>query len=67
MTHLKNFLLFWYDFIVGDDWVVAAGVVVTLFISSTLAHRDVSAWWLMPAAVVVILSVSLWRETRRSR
>ena len=26
MNFIKRFLAFWYDFIVGDDWVVAAGV-----------------------------------------
>jgi len=30
MTYLKHFVRFWYDFIVGDDWIVAAGVVVAL-------------------------------------
>ena len=24
MTYVKHFVLFWYDFIVGDDWLVAA-------------------------------------------
>ena len=67
MTVLKNFLLFWYDFIVGDDWIVAAGVVLTLALSTALARRDLNAWWVMPVAVVIILAASLWRETRRSR
>jgi len=56
MTHLGNFLRFWYDFIVGDDWVVAAGVVIALAASALLAQRDVNAWWLMPVAVVVMLA-----------
>ncbi len=30
MHFLKAFVRFWYDFIIGDDWVVAAGVVVLL-------------------------------------
>ncbi len=67
MTYLKNFLLFWYDFIVGDDWVVAAGVVMTLVLSAAFARHDLNAWWVMPIAVVVILAASLRRETRRSR
>jgi hypothetical protein len=65
MTYLKNFLLFWYDFIVGDDWMIAAGVVTVLVVSALLAHRDLHAWWVMPVAVVVMLVASLWRETRR--
>jgi len=30
MNFVKRFLAFWFDFIVGDDWIVAAGVVVLL-------------------------------------
>lgn len=67
MTYVKHFLLFWYDFIVGDDWIVAAGVVLGLGVSAALARRDVNAWWVMLVAVVVLLAASLWRETRRSR
>jgi hypothetical protein len=64
MRYLKSFLLFWYDFIVGDDWVIAAGVVIALAISMLLARRDLNAWRVMLAAVVILLGVSLWRETR---
>ena len=39
MTYLKNFLLFWYDFMVGDDWMIAAGVVMALVLSAALARR----------------------------
>jgi hypothetical protein len=67
MRYLKSFLLFWYDFIVGDDWVIAAGVLIALVVSALLARRDLNAWWLMPVAVVVMLAVSLWREIRHSR
>ena len=35
MKQLKSFGAFWYDFIVGDDWHVAALVVIGL-----AAHRD---------------------------
>ena len=66
MTHLRNFLRFWYDFIVGDDWVIAAGVVIALAVSALLAQRDVNAWWVMPAAVAVLLATSIGRETQRS-
>jgi hypothetical protein len=43
MTYLKNFLLFWYDFIVGDDWMLAAGVVMALLLSAALARRHLNA------------------------
>jgi hypothetical protein len=67
MTYLKHFLRFWYDFIVGDDWMIAAGVVMALVLSAALAHRGLNAWWVMLVTVVVMLAASLWRETRRSR
>jgi hypothetical protein len=67
MRWIKHFLLFWYDFIIGDDWLIAAGVVITLALSILLARGGVHAWWLMLLAVVVLLAASLWRETRQSR
>jgi hypothetical protein len=30
MRYVRGFLGFWYDFIVGDDWKIAAAVVVAL-------------------------------------
>jgi hypothetical protein len=67
MSRLKAFGAFWWDFIVGDDWVIAAGVVAALAVTWFLTHRDVSAWWLMPVAVVALLAVSLRRATRDQR
>ncbi len=65
MRYVKQFLLFWYDFIIGDDWVVAVGVAAALITSSQLVQRQINAWWLMPPAVVTLLALSLWRETRK--
>jgi ribose/xylose/arabinose/galactoside ABC-type transport system permease subunit len=67
MTYLKNFLRFWSDFVVGDDWRIAAGVVMALVLSAALARLGLNAWWVMLVTVVVLLVASLWRETRRSR
>jgi hypothetical protein len=65
MNFIKRFLAFWYDFIVGDDWVVAAGVVVLLAATGALAHANLhsSAWVLMPVGVVLVLAISLRRAT----
>ena len=38
MNFVRRFLAFWYDFIIGDDWVVAAGVVILLAVTGVLAH-----------------------------
>jgi hypothetical protein len=63
---VKAFFRFWYDFIVGDDWTIAAGVVIALALTALLAHNGMeSAWWLLPLAVAVGLSYSVLRVTRR--
>ena len=67
MRVLRAFLRFWYDFIVGDDWIVAAGVVLALVATALLAHARVPAWWLLPAAVVVLLTAAVARAARAGR
>jgi hypothetical protein len=62
---LKGFGLFWYDFIVGDDWRIAVTVVAALVVTALIAHGNPNAaWWLLPLAVVVALGYSIWRVTR---
>jgi hypothetical protein len=61
VKYVGAFLRFWYDFIVGDDWRIAVGVVAALALTAVLAHHGVAVWWLMPAAVVAILLGSLRR------
>jgi len=64
MKHLKAFGAFWYDFIVGDDWHVAALVVIGLAVTALLAHAaKVNAWWLLPVVAVAALVWSLHRAT----
>ena len=64
MNAVTGFVRFWYDFIVGDDWIVAAAVVLTLVV--LLLLKPHSPWWLLPIVVIAILGVSLWRVTRAS-
>lgn len=61
---LRNFLAFAYDFVVGDDWLVAAGVVAGLAITYALSRTAVPAWWLLPLVLAVLLPLSLWRAAR---
>ncbi len=58
---------FLYEFIVGDDWTVAAAVVIGLILSAILNDNHIAAWWLIPVIVVVMLGVSLRRASRRLR
>ena len=66
MSYLAAFARFWWDFVVGDDWLVAAGLVLALGLTALVAHDDVSAWWLMPVAVVALLVLSISRAARRA-
>ncbi len=59
-----SFLRGVWEFVVGDDWVTAAGVVVALGITAIVAGAGVAAWWVMPPAVVGLLALSLRRAAR---
>ena len=61
MTLLRSFARFWWNFVVGDDWRVAAGVAVALAITALLTHRGIDAWWLLPTAIMLVLAESLRR------
>jgi hypothetical protein len=64
-SRLRAFAAFWYDFVIGDDWRVALGVIVALAVTYGVSRTSVPAWWLVPVAVAVLLPASLWRATRR--
>lgn len=65
MKTVAVFFTFWYNFIVGDDWTMAAGVVIALLLSALLARAGLDAWWLLPGAVALLLGFSLWRATQK--
>jgi hypothetical protein len=64
MRFITGFFAFWYDFIIGDDWTVALGVVVALTVTALLVHAGITAWWLMPLAVLLLLGASVQRVAR---
>ena len=66
MSYVRAFGRFWWDFIVGDDWVVAATVAMGLALTGILAAFGVDAWWLLPVVVSLALAGSLRRATRAS-
>ena len=66
MRRIRAFGRFWWDFVVGDDWRAAAGVVLAIGVTAALVAGGVDAWWLMPAAVAAILWLSLRRAARGS-
>ena len=60
-TWLAGFARFWYRFIFGDDWTMAAAVIVSLLVTALLQRRGVNMWWLVPLVVVGVVGVSLLR------
>jgi hypothetical protein len=68
IRRLKAFGAFWYDFVIGDDWLVAAGIAAALVITAILVNSTVvTTWWIVPAAIVVLLPLSLWRAVQTGR
>jgi hypothetical protein len=57
-------LLAAWEFLVGDDWRTALGVVAALGLTAVIAGAGVAAWWVLPVAVVVLLALSLRRGVR---
>ncbi|HSC74457.1 MAG TPA: hypothetical protein VLB89_09835 [Gaiellaceae bacterium] len=58
---MRRFLHFWWDFIVGDDWRVAAGIALALGLTAALATTWATAWLVLPLAVAAVLWLSLLR------
>jgi phage shock protein PspC (stress-responsive transcriptional regulator) len=61
---LRAFLAFLYDFVIGDDWRIAVGVVAGLALTYAVSQSSVPAWWLLPVLLVVLLPASLWLAVR---
>jgi len=66
LQSLISFGEFWVDFIVGDDWRIAAGIVIAFILTATI---KVSAftWGTVPFFVALFLAYSLSRVVRSSR
>ena len=64
---LVAFVRFWIDYIFGDDWTVAAIIGAALLATWGLVQADVTAWWLLPLAVLGATAQSLRRAVSRER
>jgi hypothetical protein len=65
IARLRRFGAFWYDFVVGDDWRVAVGVVAALALTYGLSTAtSIPSWWVLPVAVAILLAMSLRRAIR---
>jgi hypothetical protein len=66
VSYVKSFGRFWWDFVVGDDWRVAAGIAVALLLTWGLVAAGANPWWLLPVAVALLLAWSVWRAARET-
>ena len=71
MGLLKSFGRFWYDFIVGDDWKIAAATVLVLsvlwLLMLTTSLTDIALSTIGGALLVAAFSISLIIDVRTSR
>jgi hypothetical protein len=67
MSRLRAFGAFLYDFVIGDDWRIAAGVVVAIALTALVADASIAAWWILPVAVALLLGGSVWSAARAGR
>jgi uncharacterized membrane protein len=63
-AQLKSFGLFWYDFIIGDDWQIAAGVALGLAVTFSLSRVTSLAWVVGPVVVLLLLPWGIRRALR---
>ncbi len=64
---LRAFGAFAYDFVVGDDWRIALGIVAALLATYGLSRTHLPAWWLLPVTVAALLVLSVWSAGRPRR
>jgi uncharacterized membrane protein len=64
LRRLTSFGLFWYDFVIGDDWQVAVGVALALGLTFWLSMAAGFSWVLMPIVVALLLPYSIRRALR---
>ena len=55
-----------WEFVVGEDWRTALGVVGAIALTALIATTALAAWWVMPIAVLLLLALSVWRAVRGS-
>jgi hypothetical protein len=63
---LRSVAHFLYDFVVGDDWRMAAAAVAILGVTWLAAHHGLNPWWFAPLAVMATVAGSVLYALRSS-
>ncbi len=63
---IKKFFLFWYRFLIGDDWIGAVIILLGFVLTYVFSRHEVAAYWFLPAAVLLSLGSSIVRIHRRN-
>jgi hypothetical protein len=63
MSRITRFAAAVWGFVVGDDWITAVGVAAAIGLTAVVAATDAPAWWVMPAAALALLALSVRRAS----
>ena len=63
---IVGFGRFWYGFVIGDDWMAAAGVMVMVGGAYGLLQAGVAAWWFGPVAILATATYTIRRALYRT-
>ena len=66
MSRVRAFLGFLYDFVVGDDPLIAVVIVLALALTAAIAGSGAPVWWVMPSAVLAALTFSVLRASAKA-
>jgi len=71
MRYVIGFARFWWDFVVGDEWRIAAGVVTSLAAGALLVSltdvSDTIVSILVAAGIITVAIVSITGPAGRAR
>jgi hypothetical protein len=66
---LRGFVRFWLDFVVGDDWRIAAGILVLVAAGAVLVRGELLRTGAiaigLPVLLVALVAASILHDARR--
>ena len=61
-SYTKAFGKFWYNFIIGEDWILAATACVGVIIDFILRGNHITAWYILPILLTIAMGISIMRK-----